>query len=268
MMLGDFMKRKTTLAMVLTVLLVLTGCQDKPSDGIVRTDWSHTYDGYPVVYISPNVSAEGLLAAYESLEAPSDGITAIKLPLSDTDGTFAWTELIQGLSESLGESVIVESPSSEDFSDYDCTIVLSHFRSHDTAGFNGAVKQAAAISVEPETDPGQCSLEELAEKGKQTVDSLEGRILYISVMDRTTIESAGVVLPQSNTYDIGILLSYDPVALDQACIDIVSILREGKPLLSQIERCNGLHTLIYGEQIGLGSRTYALTTLDNCNLGN
>ncbi len=95
------------------------------------------------------------------------------------------------------------------------------------------------------------------------MDSLDGHILYISVMDRATIESAGVILPESNTYDIGILSSYDPVALDQACIDIAAILGEGAPLLSQIERCNGLRTLIYGEQIGLGSRTYALTTLDH-----
>jgi len=175
--------------------------------------------------------------------------------------------LIQGLSESLGEPTVVESPSSVDYSNYSCTIALSHFRSHDTAGFNGAVKQAAAISAEPETashlSAGQCSLDELAEKGKQTVDSLEGHILYISVMDRATIESAGIVLPESNTYDIGILSSYDPVALDQACIDMVSILREGAPLVSHIQLCNGLHTLIYGEEIGLGSRTYALTILDN-----
>jgi hypothetical protein len=51
--------------------------------------------------------------------------------------------------------------------------------------------------------------------------------------------------------------------LDQACIDLIAILREGAPLLSHIEACSGLSALTYGEQIGLGSRTYALTILDD-----
>ena len=159
------------------------------------------------------------------------------------------------------EPVVVEKPSSVDFSDYDCTVILSHFRSHDTAGFNGAVKQTAIISSCFST--GQYSSEGLAKGGKETVDSLDGRILYINVMDRGTIESVGISLPESNTYDIGILASYDPVALDQACIDLAGILEEAAPLLSHIEICNGLDTLTYGEQMGLGSRTYALTILDD-----
>ncbi len=68
-------------------------------------------------------------------------------------------------------------------------------------------------------------------------------------------------------YDIGILASYDPVALDQACIDLVALLREGAPLLSHIEDCSGLSTLTYGEQIGLGSCTYALMILDDETYG-
>ncbi len=178
-------------------------------------------------------------------------------------------ELIEGLSGSLDEPAIAETP--VDFSDYDCTIVLSHFRSHDTAGFNGAVKQTAVISAKPETvsrlSAGQCSLETLAENAKETVDGLDGHILYINVMDRIAVESAGVVLPESNTYDIGILASYDPVALDQACIDLIALLREGAPLLSHIEDCSGRSTLTYGEKIGLGSCTYALMILDDETYG-
>ncbi len=261
------MKRTIVLTIALTILLTLTGCQEKQPDGIMCTEWSHTYEGYPVVYVAPDVSADGLLSAYAALEASFDGTAVIKLSSTNTDGDFTWTELTEKLSEALGEHDVVESPASVDFPDYGCTIVLSHFRSHDTAGFNGAVKQAAMISAESETTTplpsGKCSLETLAEKGLQTATSLEGHILYISVMDRATIESAGVVLPESNSYDIGILSSYDPVALDQACIDMTAMVREGAPLLSHIGTCNGLHTLVYGEQIGLGSRTYALTILDN-----
>ena len=144
-----------------------------------------------------------------------------------------------------------------------------HFsiRSHEAAGFNGAMKQTASISAKSETvtplSIGSDKLKKLAEKGKQTVDSLKGHVLYINVMDRATIESAGVILPDTNTYNVGVLASYDPVALDQACIDLVSILGEGAPLLSHIEACGGLYALAYGEQVGLGSRTYALTVLDS-----
>ncbi len=252
---------------MLMILLALTGCGGQEDDGIVRTEWSHTYEGYPVVYVARNVSSDGLLSAYKSLETSFDGAAVIKLSETDAGEGFAWGELIEGLSGSLDEPAIAETPASVDFSDYDCTIVLSHFRSHDTAGFNGAVKQTAVISTKPETasrlSAGQCRLETLAENAKETADGLDGQILYINVMDRITVESAGVVLPESNTYDIGILASYDPVALDQACIDMTAMVREGAPLLSYIGTCNGLQTLVHGEQIGLGSRTYALTILDD-----
>ena len=251
------MKRKNVLVIMLTLLL--TGCSRQKDDGIIRTEWSHTYDGFPVVYVAQNVSAEGILSVYESLEVSFDGVAAMKLSKTDTD--FSWAGLIEKLSESLDDPVVVDAPSSVDFSDYGCTIILSHFRSHEAAGFNGAVKQTAGISAKPETSrlsAGSCNLEILAEKGKQTVDSLAGHILYINVMDRATIESAGVILPETNTYDIGILASYDPVALDQACIDLVSVLKEGAPLLSHIEACSGLSTLTYGEQFGLGCRSYAM----------
>lgn len=261
------MKRKIVLIIVLILLMVLAGCGRQKNDGIIRTEWSHTYDGYPVVYAALDVSADGLLSVYEALEASFDGTAAIKLSETEAGRDFVWTELIGELAASLDEPVIAETPTSVDFSDYGCTIILSHFRSHAVIGFNGAVKQTAIISMESETasrlSAGQNSLEKLAEMGKETVDDLDGHILYINIMDRGTIESAGVVLPESNPYNIGILASYDPVALDQACIDLVAMLREGAPLFSHIESCNGLHTLAYGERIGLGNRTYALSVLDN-----
>jgi len=86
MMFGDYMKRKTALMITLLILLILTGCHGRQSDGIVRTEWSHTYEGYPVVYVAPVVSADGLLSAYESLDVSFDGTAAIKLSRTDTDG--------------------------------------------------------------------------------------------------------------------------------------------------------------------------------------
>ena len=63
-------------------------------------------------------------------------------------------------------------------------------------------------------------------------------------------------------HDIGILASYDPVALDQACIDLVYAAEDGDSLVERIESRNGLHTLEHAEAIGLGSRTYELMSID------
>jgi len=63
-------------------------------------------------------------------------------------------------------------------------------------------------------------------------------------------------------HDIGILASTDPVALDQACIDLVYSASDGQSLVRRIESRNGLHTLEHAEKIGLGSREYTLTSID------
>ena len=59
---------------------------------------------------------------------------------------------------------------------------------------------------------------------------------------------------EPDMHDIGILASTDPVALDQACIDLVYAAEDGEALIQRIESRNGLHTLEYAQQIGLGSR--------------
>ncbi len=72
------------------ILLTLTGCGGQEDDGIVRTEWSHTYKGYPVVYVARNIFSDGLLPAYKSLETSFDGTAVIKLSETDTDEGFAW----------------------------------------------------------------------------------------------------------------------------------------------------------------------------------
>ena len=197
---------------------------------------------------------------------PNSQNVAIKLSDTETDAGFVWADLIDDLSQSFEKAAIIETSAESDYSEYDSTIILSHFRSHDIVGFNGAVKQTAAIST-PSCEPdnaltAQEKMELLSRSGKQVADNLNGQILYINVMDRLSIESSGITLPESNTYDIGILSSYDPVALDQACIDLVNMLKEAEALAVHIEACNGIYTLIQAERLGLGSRTYALT-VDN-----
>lgn len=67
---------------------------------------------------------------------------------------------------------------------------------------------------------------------------------------------------EPDMHDIGILASTDPVALDQACIDLVYSAEDGQSLIQRIERRNGLHTLEHAVEIGLGSREYRLVEID------
>lgn len=67
---------------------------------------------------------------------------------------------------------------------------------------------------------------------------------------------------EPDMHDIGILASTDPVALDQACIDLVYTAEDGQSLINRIESRNGLHTLEHAEVIGLGSRAYELVSID------
>ena len=264
------MKRKLTFILALLLFCPLVGCgnRGKSEDGITRLEGAHTYEGYPVVYVTPDVSSQGLLSAYELLDVPDCQNVAIKLSNTKTDAGFTWADVTDDLFREFERTSVIEGTTLESvFSDYDSTIILSHFRGHDIVGFDGAVKQTAEISVQSEKQndslTNQVRMEQLAEAGKHTVDGIDGQILYITIMDRLTIESGGITLPESNTYDIGILSSYDPVALDQACIDLVYMLKEGKELAAHIESCNGIHTLVHAESIGLGSRTYALIIADH-----
>ena len=110
-------------------------------------------------------------------------------------------------------------------------------------------------------------LEAMAEAGKSVADYLrngEG-IVYINVMNRLSVDCDCDGYPaEPDIHDIGILASTDPVALDQACIDLIYAQKDGNgaSLVRRIESLNGLHTLEHGSEIGLGSRTYELVNID------
>lgn len=94
------------------------------------------------------------------------------------------------------------------------------------------------------------------------------KIIYISVMYRMSIDCDCNANPAKPLIaDYGILASLDPVALDQACYDIVTKIHNDehnntKPLLDRIAQQHGTHIMEWGERIGLGSRTYQLVSLD------
>jgi uncharacterized Fe-S center protein len=100
----------------------------------------------------------------------------------------------------------------------------------------------------------------MAEASKSVIDAV-GRenIIYINVMNHLSIDCDCVSNPAKPTMaDIGILASLDPVALDQACVDLVYAAKDGKDLVKRIESKNGLLAIEHAEKLGLGSKKYEL----------
>ena len=166
------------------------------------------------------------------------------------------------------------------FADYDSYLILSHFKGHAMAGFGGAIKN---ISIGLGSGEGKCwihtagqsktspwggdqdaFLESMGEAGRSVVDALDGQIVYINVMNRLSVDCDCDGRPaEPDIHDIGILASTDPVALDQACIDLIYTAEGNASLVNRIESRNGIHTLEHAEEIGLGSRTYELVNIDD-----
>lgn len=166
------------------------------------------------------------------------------------------------------------------FDDYNSYLVLSHFKGHAMAGFGGAIKN---ISIGLGSGQGKSWIhsggtsmtnlwggeqaafcEAMADAGKAVSDHLgQGeRIVYINVMNRISIDCDCDGNPaEPDIHDIGILASTDPVALDQACVDLVFVSEGREALVNRINDRGGLHTLESAEAIGLGSRSYRLTDL-------
>ena len=178
----------------------------------------------------------------------------------------------------VGGSNLTENYVGEHFANYDYYVVLSHFKGHAMAGFGGAIKN---ISIGIASSQGKSHihsggtggsmwsgdqdafLESMAEAGKSVSDYLNGNILYINVMNRLSVDCDCDGNPaEPDMHDIGILASFDPVAVDQACIDLVYAASDSASLVRRIESRNGLHTLEHAESIGLGSREYELVSID------
>lgn len=180
------------------------------------------------------------------------------MKLSEEAGAFQWTELTEDFILAAGEPAAANYGCEFKYSDYDNIIVLTHFHRHETLGFYGTIANLASISEQAEeygsqTDNADERMKELAELGNAAAETLKGQILYIAVLDHFGIGDA--------TSDATIFSSYDPVSLDQACLDYVNMTEEGQSFALHIADCGGLSTLIHAERLGLGSRTYALLNI-------
>ena len=181
-----------------------------------------------------------------------------------------------------GEGRVTRAIVGSHIDDYDSVLVLSHFKGHPMAGFGGAIKN---VGIGMSSRKGKIYvhsagtrtagtiihadqngwLEALAEAVKAVSDyENDGKnMLYISVMNRLSVDCDCMALPaQPDMHDVGMLASADPVALDQACVDLVYAAPDGGSLIARMEALNGVHVLEHAEAIGLGSRTYRLVTID------
>jgi uncharacterized Fe-S center protein len=164
------------------------------------------------------------------------------------------------------------------FKEYDFHVVLSHFKGHTMGGFGGALKNmsigyasssgkawihsAGKSRTNPWGGPQDAFLESMAEAAKAVSDASGGRILYINVMNRLSVDCDCSSNPAAvDMHDIGILASLDPVALDKACVDLVYAANDGQSLVQRIESRNGILTVNHAAKIGLGSLNYEIVKL-------
>ena len=206
--------------------------------------------------------------------AEDHGFTAIAdFDLMDEEGEVEWP--VTG-----GDRLdrIIVGSHAENYTDW---VILSHYKGHQMAGFGGAIKNvgigasSASGKVLVHSAGTRTSgsimysdqdawLEALAEMVDGFVDHVgTEHIIYINVMNRLSVDCDCNGHPaEPDIHDIGILASTDPVALDQACYDLVTQAEGNASLLRRIERQHGLHTLEHAEEIGLGNRTYTLVNID------
>ena len=159
-------------------------------------------------------------------------------------------------------------------------LVLSHFKGHPMGGYGGAIKQLSigiASSFgkayihgagEPEkiwTAEHNAFLESMADAAASVVEYFKGNIVYVNVMKNMSVDcDCCAVAEDPCIADIGILVSLDPIAIDQACIDLVYASTDpGKPhLLKRIESRNGVHTIEAAAELGYGTREYELIEVE------
>ena len=349
------MKKITSLILIISLVLSLTACgvQSAEPSGVsetaaptaapvqteepvsarepIESASAAPETGAAVVYMTTDISAEGMMAVYEALGVDLAGNNiAVKLSTGEPPASnYLRPELIADLVQyvngtivecntayggsrasntlhyqvaedhgftAIADFVLLDEDGSmilpvegglqlsenyvgAHFADFDGYLVLSHFKGHAMAGFGGAIKN---ISIGIGSAEGKCVihsagkshtspwggnqdafLESMADAGKSVVDALNGNILYVNVMNRLSIDCDCSGRPaEPDIHDIGILASTDPVALDQACVDLIYAAEGNASFVRRMEGQNGLHTLEAAEAIGLGTRSYTLVSID------
>ena len=176
--------------------------------------------------------------------------------------------------------VIKKNYVGKNITNYDSMLVLSHFKGHPMGGYGGALKQlsigvassfgkayihGAGVPEEIWTADHDLFLESMADAAGSVVDYFKGNVVYVNVMKNMSVDcDCCAVAEDPCMKDIGILVSTDPIAIDQACLDLVYASDDpGRDhLLQRIESRNGVHTIEAAAALGYGSREYELVTVE------
>lgn len=169
----------------------------------------------------------------------------------------------------------------KNMANYDSMLVLSHFKGHPMGGYGGALKQLSIGCASSEgkswihsagTNKDQYTvwkklpaqddfLESMAEAASTVVDYFKGNMVFINVMANMSVDCDCCADAEDPCMkDMGILISLDPVAIDQACIDIVKNSDDpGKDhFIERVNSRHGIHTIEKAAELGVGSRDYEL----------
>lgn len=168
----------------------------------------------------------------------------------------------------------------KNLANYDSMLVLSHFKGHPMGGYGGAIKQLSigvassygkqyihgvGVTEDFWDSDHDSFLESMADAALSVVDYLDGNFIYVNVMKNLSVDcDCCHVAEDPCMQDIGILVSTDPVAIDQACVDLVYASDDpGRDhLVERIESRNGVHTIEAAADLGLGFREYELITVE------
>lgn len=164
----------------------------------------------------------------------------------------------------------------KDIANYDSMLVLAHFKGHPMGGFGGALKQLSigcassygkknihggGIVEDHMNQEHDAFLESMADAAKSIVEYFHGNIAYINVMKNMSVDCDCCAEAEDPCIaDIGMLASLDPIAIDQACIDLVySSDDPGKDhFIERVETRNGIYTIACAAEHGFGQREYNL----------
>ena len=167
----------------------------------------------------------------------------------------------------------------KDMANYDSMLVLSHFKGHPMGGFGGALKQLSIgcasgygkSYIHGAGDPAQIwtadhdsFLESMADAASSVVKYFHGNMAFVNVMKNLSVDcDCCAVAEDPCMADIGMMASLDPIAIDQACLDMVYASKDpGRDhLIERIESRHGVHTVEAAAQLGFGSREYELVEL-------
>ncbi len=182
--------------------------------------------------------------------------------------------------------VLKENRVGRHIADYDSMLVLSHFKGHPAGGYGGALKQ---LSIGCASTAGKCLIhsgglitdqqivwdymaeqdvfcESMADAAASVARYFADRIAYVSMMCNLSVDcDCCAVAEDPCMADIGILSSLDPVALDQACMDLIYQSKDpGRDhFLQRVESLHGTHTIDAAAQLGFGTKEYELICIDS-----